>query len=400
MKNEKNRTILGMDEHTFRRFLRFLMLPGAVLVLVLIILLADAPRRKAKKEAEAAAAAAASASEMTAAAETEPVWVTVDYATAEPVPNEVPEIDALVAAYLDARKTGNAEELFRVFGRTEFDDYEAVAAKMNEERKVIEDFTDTEIFTIPGIDRDSYLVYIRTNGWFKKVIDPAPLFFRAYVMRKAEGNYIMKEDSTLTDAEREAVRLADGAPAVAAMNNEQRAALARAIVSDGKLGSLYESMREKAPDEMVCVDEPAAETTAAAPAPAGETSEAVVQVIVETEAAGEAVSGNAEAAPPEIAIATEAAETGAEGAESAAAEGAESGAAEGAEAAAAEGAEAGAEAAGAEGAVTGAENAEAGAGNAETAGENAEGADSAAANAEMVAETAAETAAETEASGT
>ena len=59
MKYEKNRTFLGLDEYTLMRFLRFLILPGVVLVLVLVILLFDAPRRKAKKESEAAAASAA-----------------------------------------------------------------------------------------------------------------------------------------------------------------------------------------------------------------------------------------------------------------------------------------------------------------------------------------------------
>lgn|GEM_PF-567444 len=374
MKYEKNRTFLGLDEYTLMRFLRFLILPGVVLVLVLVILLFDAPRRKAKKESEAAAASAAEvAAQVTEAVETEPVWVTTDYSTAVPEPNTVPEIDQLVQDYLDAKKTGDAEKLYQVFGRTDREGFEELAQKMHEESKIFEDFTGTQNMVIPGVDRDSYIVYIRTDGWFRKVTSPAPLLMRAYVMRKAEGNYIMKEDSALTDAERDAVRLADGAPAVAAMNNEQRSALAKAIVNDGKLGSLYEAMRPHAESGQSGA---AAESgNGAAAGQAGGAGEggangAVVQVEAES-SSGEAET-TVEITEAVVEIGTVAAET-----ESAAAETA--GAAE-ETAAAADGAGAAAETESAA---------------AETAAETAGAAETAAETAETAAETAAETTAGT-----
>ena len=321
MKYEKNRTFLGLDEYTLMRFLRFLILPGVVLVLVLVILLFDAPRRKAKKESEAAAASAAEvAAQVTEAVETEPVWVTTDYSTAVPEPNTVPEIDQLVQDYLDAKKTGDAEKLYQVFGRTDREGFEELAQKMHEESKIFEDFTGTQNMVIPGVDRDSYIVYIRTDGWFRKVTSPAPLLMRAYVMRKAEGNYIMKEDSALTDAERDAVRLADGAPAVAAMNNEQRSALAKAIVNDGKLGSLYEAMRPHA--ESGQTGAAAGSGSGAAAGQAGGAGEggangAVVQVEAES-SSGEAET-TVEITEAVVEIGTVAAETESAAAETAAA---------------------------------------------------------------------------------
>ena len=68
------------------------------------------------------------------------------------------------------------------------------------------------------------------------------MLLRAYIVSTGDGLQ-MKPDESLTEAERAAIKAAEGSEAVKKMNNDYRTALAKAIVSDAKLGSLYQKLR-------------------------------------------------------------------------------------------------------------------------------------------------------------
>ena len=150
-----------------------------------------------------------------------------------------------------AIKGSNAEilerlEIYRGMDETFDLGLEELRAQMTEEKRLYDSFSGTENFVIPGISEDSWIVYIRTNGWFKKITASAPILMRAYVERGSDGTYYIKEDSLLTEEEKAAVAAADASETVRKMNTEYRTELAKAIVQDGKLGSLYERLREGA----------------------------------------------------------------------------------------------------------------------------------------------------------
>ena len=247
MKYEKDRKIFGIDEYLIIKFLKKYALPLIAGLLVLIILISDMPKRLRKnKESEPAAVTQAenSGSGTDAAAETtrEPI----DYANAVPASSGNTELNDFIDSFLNAKVNGDADAMYRIFGRTDDTGLEELRVQMTEEKRLYDSFSGTENFVIPGISEDSWIVYIRTNGWFKKITASAPILMRAYVERGSDGTYYIKEDSLLTEEEKAAVAAADASETVRKMNTEYRTELAKAIVQDGKLGSLYERLREGA----------------------------------------------------------------------------------------------------------------------------------------------------------
>ena len=247
MKYEKDRKIFGIDEYLIIKFLKKYALPLIAGLLVLIILISDMPKRLRKnKESEPAAVTQAENSGSGEGAAAETTREPVDYANAVPASSGNTELNDFIDSFLNAKVNGDADAMYRIFGRTDDTGLEELRAQMTEEKRLYDSFSGTENFVIPGISEDSWIVYIRTNGWFKKITASAPILMRAYVERGSDGTYYIKEDSLLTEEEKAAVAAADASETVRKMNTEYRTELAKAIVQDGKLGSLYERLREGA----------------------------------------------------------------------------------------------------------------------------------------------------------
>ena len=223
MRYEKDRKIFGVDELTLQRFGRFLLLPLAALILILVILALD-HKKTAKPKAEKAGKSG------------------YDYAAAAPEKCTDDAINTLVQDYLTARSQGDAEELYRVFGMSGQELPTALQEQMAAEKKLYDAFENTITYVIPGVETGSYIAYIESQAWFKKIQTPAPVLLRAYIVSTGDGLQ-MKPDESLTEAERAAIKAAEGSEAVKKMNNDYRTALAKAIVSDAKLGSLYQKLR-------------------------------------------------------------------------------------------------------------------------------------------------------------
>ena len=208
MKYEKDRKIFGIDEYLIIKFLKKYALPLIAGLLVLIILISDMPKRLRKgQETKPAAEARTENSGTDAAAETtrEPV----DYANAVPASSGNTELNDFIDSYLNAKVNGDADAMYRIFGRTDDTGLEELRAQMTEEKRLYDSFSGTENFVIPGIDEDSWIVYIKTNGWFKKITASAPILMRAYVERGSDGSYYIKEDSLLTEEEKAAIAAAE-----------------------------------------------------------------------------------------------------------------------------------------------------------------------------------------------
>ena len=157
MKYEKDRKIFGIDEYLIIKFLKKYALPLIAGLLVLIILISDMPKRLRKdQETKPAAAAQTENSGSGAAAETtrEPV----DYANAVPASSGNTELNDFIDSFLNAKVNGDADAMYRIFGRTDDTGLEELRAQMTEEKRLYDSFSGTENFVIPGISEDSWIV--------------------------------------------------------------------------------------------------------------------------------------------------------------------------------------------------------------------------------------------------
>ena len=324
---------------------RFLLLPVLVLLLIIFIIIADRVKHRSTSshgttaaQAETPAPGERKSGEdgIGASGETdvtEPETEPYDYANAELVRNTEPGIDRLVSSYLDAQCKGDADSMLRMFGRSDAEGTEELRTQIAAGKKLYDTFENTLSYVIPGVNDGEYIVYVTTQAWFRKVDTPAPMLLRAYAVMQ-DGQYYFRLDEDLTAEQAEVLRLADSAEAVQKLNNENRTALAKAIVSDAKLGSVYEKLREGAAQASAEAESSAAESAAESSAAEETVEEAVVEVNVSVDpsAAESSASETMGTADTESAAGTE----GAAGTESAADAGnaAESGAAVGTESAA------------------------------------------------------------------
>lgn len=257
---KRNRRILGMREEQFRKLTKFMMLPLVILILIVVILITDHGKGGTRKGAEGNRATEAetgvsievasedekeeSGQAETGQAETEQeTRAPYDHANAVPERSTNEALVGLAKDYLDAYVRGDADAMYRIFGRTDQTGLEGLRQRMSAERKLYEAFENTCVYAVPGVSDDDWILYISTQGWFRKIETPAPILIRSFVVKNADGSYRMKEDSALTEAEAAAVKATDASAAVQKLSAAQRTELAKAIVSDAKLGSLYERLR-------------------------------------------------------------------------------------------------------------------------------------------------------------
>ena len=319
MARNNRRTQAAQEAIRRKKLIRFLVLPVLVLLLILFIVIADRVKhRKSGGQGETAAQSetlapgerksggdgtAASGETAAAEPETEPY----DYANAELVRNAEPGIDRLVSSYLDAQCKGDADSMLRMFGRSGAEGTEELRAQIEAGKKLYDTFENTLSYVIPGVNDGEYIVYVTAQAWFRKVDTPAPMLLRAYAVPQ-DGQYYFRMDEDLTAEQAEAVRLADSSEAVQKLNNENRTALAKAIVSDAKLGSVYEKLREGAAAAAAEAESSAAESAAESSAAEETVEEAVVEVNVSVDtSAAESSAAETGAAETESAAAAESA---------------------------------------------------------------------------------------------
>lgn len=242
VKYEKNRKIAGIDEVMLRKAGKFLILPLIAVILIVVILVSG----KGKKGSSASSAGSAGGNtdmgtDINGSAETpDNGKYTNDFSNYGLQKNTVPEIDQLVADYQKAKLSANAEAMYKVYGKTDKTGLAELQSKLDEQKKVYEKFQDTVNYILPGAEENSYIVYTGCSIKFRGIDTLAPSLTREYVVKGSSGNYTMKED--LTDAEQKRVDEANRSEDVRLMDSQTRKDLAKAVISDAKLGSLYEML--------------------------------------------------------------------------------------------------------------------------------------------------------------
>jgi len=254
MRYEKNRKIAGIDELKLQKIMKLMIIPIIVIVLVLVIVLAD---KDDDKETAAQTAASASATEPAAASQDE----TVNDQSAQPSQemsltpddnlyvhdfdagiqkNTVEAVSELIQKYQRAKITADAALMYEVFGRTDTEGMDALQTKLDSEKEAYECYENTEIYTVRGLEEDSYLAYVVSDVKFTGIDTPAPMLIWAYMVTSEDGTLYIKEPESLTAEESEYVVKISASEDVKLLDSQMRSELAEAVTSDAKLAALYE----------------------------------------------------------------------------------------------------------------------------------------------------------------
>lgn len=247
MKYEKNRKIAGIDEYKIMKIAKIAVIPVIVIILVLVIVLSDSKKDKPVSNTKASTAPTAEAVEAGAPEhsvsenetnnEAEYISSFDDYGLQQ---NTVTEVNELVAKYQRAKVTGDAELMYKVFGRAQDDELESLDASLKEEAEAYESYDHTVCYTTVGCEEDSYLVFIASDLKFAGIDTAAPMLTWAYVYKADDGNFYMLEPDKLNDEQKALVDKVSVSEDVKMLDNDMRTRLAQAVINDAKLATLYQ----------------------------------------------------------------------------------------------------------------------------------------------------------------
>jgi len=147
MKYEKNRKIAGIDELKIMRIAKILIIPLIVVILVVVIVLVD-PNKKATSQttSQTSKEAVVASSDVESQIQTDEVIGNSfdDYGLQQ---NAVPEVNEVVAKYQRAKTTGDAELMYKVFGKEPDEEMESLSTSLAEESSVFESYDNTVCYT-------------------------------------------------------------------------------------------------------------------------------------------------------------------------------------------------------------------------------------------------------------
>lgn len=267
--NKRFRKRSGADEEQ-RALLTAAAIPLIVIILMIIIVIADHGKAKETENQEPSTtmeAETGNESELqTGEAESESEAVEIP--EMEGLQRDrVPEILSLMKSYFAAREDSDAETMSRIYGRGD-----QTEAELEEERKrlrsnakYVQEFENIATYVMDGETADTWLVYTLYDIRFYSAETAAPMIMWCYVYRDAEGNYLIRSNDALTEAEIDFADRISHSEEVRRLASGVNVKLKEALTADEELNSIYGVLRDGSP---VYGEEPeqrivVAETTAA-----------------------------------------------------------------------------------------------------------------------------------------
>lgn len=232
-----------LSDYDLQKYIRFMAIPLVVILLVAVIVFADNKKgsgETAETIKEPAVSFGGSEDGIDLSDDTQ---YHQDFSEYELKVNDVPEIDILMEDYYMAKQQGDAEavaHLFRITDEQEIQDWRAKAQIYQE---LVESYDKITCYYKPGIEQDSYLVYVYSEMKFKEADTPGPSLIWVYVKRGEDGEYQLCDPEQLTEEEKAYVEKVKTSEDVQMLNKQAEDLLREALMSDQNLAYYYNQLR-------------------------------------------------------------------------------------------------------------------------------------------------------------
>lgn len=151
--------------------------------------------------------------------------------------NKEQEIDHLIATYLNCMLTCDLKTLAKVVTNVENVDVEKMQAK----QKLIEEYQNIECYTVDGMKKGEYLVYVYSESKFTGIDTAAPGLERYYIVTDAAGH--MKIEFGLIKQEvQDFINETDKSEDVQKIISRVNTKLEESIAKDSKLKEFYKNL--------------------------------------------------------------------------------------------------------------------------------------------------------------
>lgn len=206
---------------------------------------------------------------------------TADFSQYELRKDEIPQVNQLISEYFQAKVDQNAEELFRIFGKTGDIGLEELREELQAEAVFIEDYVDIVCYTKPGLTEESYIAYVTYEAKFRRVDTLAPGLLWCYVVKAEDGSYIIREH--VVGEEADYVAKQNQSEDVMLLSSQVNERLRQAIEEDTLLAGIYQSLKNGAVVP-VSEEEEGGDSTVMIEEDPSEGSEGTGETVTETEA--------------------------------------------------------------------------------------------------------------------
>lgn len=247
-----------------KRLLKIAAIPIAVILLILVIVVAD----RDKNEPKQADVQPQTEVETVAELETEVSEVESEHAAAQaeepgPEPEEIeappekqiltkdafPEIVSLMKDYYQARATGDAELLNRLYGidGLSVTQLESEKTRMRSNSKYLRNFDNIVTYTAEGLAEHEWLVYSTCDMHFHSVETTAPMIMWCYVVKQDDGTLLLQNPEELSPEILQYVERVNRSQEVRSLASDINVRLKEALISDTELNAIYGVLRDGSP---------------------------------------------------------------------------------------------------------------------------------------------------------
>lgn len=163
--------------------------------------------------------------------------------------DEDPELVSLMKTYFEARATGDAETMNRLYGTQGLSvtELEAEKTRMRSNSKYLRGFENIVTYVADGMTDDSWLVYTTCHIRFHSVDTAAPMIMWCYVTKNAEGEYLILDQQSLSPEILQFVDVVSRSEEVRRLASDVNGRLKEALLSDENLNEVYGVLREGSP---------------------------------------------------------------------------------------------------------------------------------------------------------
>lgn len=257
-----------------KKLLKAAVIPLVVVILILVIVIADSDKDAKepidakpavvsevvqKPETEAAEEAAAdngeqeSDEEPTAeASEEETTEAAAEMGRAhEPIlkKDSVPELLSMMKEYYQARATGDAELLNKLYGidGLSVTALEAEKTRMRSNSKYLRGFDNIVTYVADGLTENEWLVYSTCDMHFHSVDATAPMIMWCYVVKQEDGTLLIQKPEALSTEVLHHVDVISRSQEVRSLASDINVRLKDALLTDEALREVYGVLRDGSP---------------------------------------------------------------------------------------------------------------------------------------------------------
>lgn len=260
-----------------KKLLKVAVIPLAVVILILVIVIADRDKDSGENAAaepamvsetllepgtnpsdDDMAAEEAGEQESDAGAESEvsdPVEESTEAAAPEEVrepllqKDSVPELLSMMKKYYQARATGDAELLNKLYGIEGLSvaALEAEKTRMRSNSKYLRGFENIVTYIADGLNENEWLVYSTCDIKFHSVETAAPMIMWCYVTEQEDGSLLIRKPEELSPEVLHHVDVVSRSQEVRSLASDINVRLKDALLADANLNEVYGVLRDGSP---------------------------------------------------------------------------------------------------------------------------------------------------------